>query len=138
MSVIIPVAVGIVLNSESKVLVSLRPQNKDQGGLWEFPGGKIERGENPEQALKRELLEEVGIVVQRARPLMQFEYDYTSRFVMIDVWQVEEFSGEAHGREGQEIAWIELMQLGALNMLSANRPILEWLRGKSSSSSLSS
>lgn len=124
---IIPVAVGIVINSENKVLVSLRPQSKVQGGFWEFPGGKIEQGENPEQALKRELLEEVGLSVQRARPLMQFEYDYTSRQVMIDVWQVEEFSGEAHGREGQEIAWIKLRQLGELNMLSANRPILERL-----------
>jgi 8-oxo-dGTP diphosphatase len=126
---VIPVAIGIVFNADGKILVSRRPPDKLQGGFWEFPGGKIEPSENAEQALKRELFEEVGIVVLRAIHLTQIDYSYAERQVNIEVWRIEQFSGEAYGREGQEIAWLAVDQLSALDMLSANKPILELLRG---------
>ncbi len=124
----IPVAVGIVFNPEGKILVSLRPSHQVQAGKWEFPGGKIEMGESAEQALKREMLEEVGIIVHRATPLTQFSYNYAERRVWIEAWRIEEFSGEAQGCEGQEIAWMTFVQLRDLDMLSANKPILELLQ----------
>jgi|SRR5262245_11890131 len=124
----IHVAVGIIIDQEKKILVALRPAHKHQGGLWEFPGGKVEAGEEPLQALKRELREEVGIEISQAKPLMQCSYDYKEHAVWLDVWEVLEFTGEAHGREGQPIAWVSKEELRDLPMLSANHPIVEKLR----------
>lgn len=122
---LIHVAVGVVFNKMGQVLVALRPSHKLQGGLWEFPGGKVEPGENVQEALKRELLEEVGIEVAQAIPLVQCNYDYNNRHVWLDVWQINEFSGEAQGREGQKIAWVELKELSKLPVLSANHVIVD-------------
>lgn len=122
------VAVGIVLNDRQEVLVSLRPDNKLQGGLWEFPGGKIESGETSLQALKRELLEEVGLVVSEARLMFRHPYQYDSRSVLLDVFLVEHAEGVAYGREGQVIQWVTWDVLNALPMLSGNQAIVANLR----------
>lgn len=121
------IAVGVVFNSLGKILVALRPEHKLQGGLWEFPGGKVEPGETVEQALQRELLEEVGIEINSPQPLTQCWHHYKDHRVWLDVWQVHEFIGEAHGREGQQIAWVSLAELHNLPLLSGNHPILEAL-----------
>lgn len=121
---IIYVAVGVIFNSQNKILVALRPNHKSQGGAWEFPGGKIELNETAEEALKRELLEEVGITVELAKPLIQCEHRYKHHHVILEVFQIEKFDGTAHGREGQVIDWVTIEQLQTLPLLSANHPIV--------------
>jgi 8-oxo-dGTP diphosphatase len=118
------VAVGIVFDQANKVLIALRPDDKQEGGFWEFPGGKIEPGETVEEALKRELLEEVGITLQQASFLIQHEYSYQNRRVALDVWTIKQFSGKAYGKEGQRIAWVTLEELKKLPVLSANHTII--------------
>src|SRR5579871_3935855 len=129
------IAIGVVFNEEKKILVALRPKDKLQGGLWEFPGGKVESGETVEEALKRELLEEVGIHITEAKPFIQCSHSYHEHHVLLDVWCVYAFEGEAHGREKQPIAWVTLDELAKLPMLSANHPILEALKSGSAGGS---
>lgn len=119
------VAVGVVFNERREILVALRPGHKLQGGVWEFPGGKIERDETAEQALKRELLEEVGIIVEFAKPLIECEYHYKDHHhVTLVVFQIDKFQGNASGCEGQIIDWVTLEELKSLRLLSANHPIV--------------
>ncbi len=121
----VQVVVGVVINSRGKVLVALRPEHVHQSGLWEFPGGKIEAGELPLQALQRELSEEVGIDVLTAEPLTQLDYAYEDKSVFLDVWRVLSFNGEAHGKEGQQIDWVLPSELVKLAVPAANYPIVE-------------
>jgi 8-oxo-dGTP diphosphatase len=121
------IAVGVVFNSFGQVLVALRTKDKLQGGFWEFPGGKVEVGETVEQALMRELLEEVGIEINSPKPLTQCWHRYKDNQVWLDVWQIHQFTGAAHGREGQQIAWVSLAELRSLPLLSGNHSILEVL-----------
>lgn len=119
------VAVGVVFNALGEILVALRPSHKLQGGLWEFPGGKIEPEETAEEALKRELLEEVGITVTSFSPLVQCEHHYQHHHVTLEVFYIQEFEGTALGHEGQVIDWVTLEKLRHLPLLSANHPIVE-------------
>ncbi|GJM12398.1 MAG: 7,8-dihydro-8-oxoguanine-triphosphatase [Pseudohongiella sp.] len=121
------VAVGVVLNDNSEVLIALRPIQSHQGGLWEFPGGKVEAGESVEQALQRELEEELGIKVLSCSALMQISHQYTDKSVRLDVWRVEKFSGTPKGREGQAIEWRALSQLKASDFPQANEAIISAL-----------
>ncbi len=99
--------------------------------MWEFPGGKLEQGETPYEALRRELLEEVGIHVTSAHPWFQIPGESTRGVpLLLDVWQVETFEGEAHGREQQEIRWVSLDELNGLNFPMANVRIIEALQNK--------
>ena len=120
----IQVAVGIVVNEAGQLLVAKRPEHWLGGGFWEFPGGKIEVDEDAETALKRELLEEVGIRVEHCGPLIGFTYEYPERTVILHAWNVHSFSGDAKGLEGQEICWKDPGSLNQLNMLPANRAIV--------------
>jgi 8-oxo-dGTP diphosphatase len=120
----VQVAVGVITNSEGQILVAKRPAHWLGGGFWEFPGGKIEVNEDPKTALKRELLEEVGIVVEACTPLIKLIYDYPERTIMLHAWRVTLFSGQASGLEGQEISWRMPQALNEINMLPANRAIV--------------
>ena len=91
------VAAAVIRGADGRVLIAKRPQDKHQGGLWEFPGGKVEEGEAVERALARELEEELGIRVEAARPLIQVQHDYPDKQVLLDVWEVSSFTGEPHG-----------------------------------------
>lgn len=125
-SKLIHVAVGVLLNEQGEVLVALRPQHAEQGNLWEFPGGKVEAAESVENALRRELLEEVGITVQDAKPLLLLEHEYPEKKVLLDVWQVEKFSGEPLACEGQaELRWVTAEELSTLAIPAANHPIVK-------------
>src|SRR5690606_12054895 len=108
-----------------EVLLALRPLDKHQGGLWEFPGGKVEAGEPVKDALARELLEELNLLVLSAEPLLVTEHNYGDKHVRLDVWVVREFSGEPHGREGQQIRWCPLAEIGAMQFPAANLPIVK-------------
>ncbi len=103
---LIRVACGVIQRADGQVLLAQRPGGKIAAGRWEFPGGKIEAGEQPLHALVRELDEELGIHVEKARPLIRYRHEYSNRSVLLDTWLVSRFSGEPQGREGQALAWV--------------------------------
>ncbi len=118
------VAVAVIVNNGGEVLIAKRPGHLHLGGLWEFPGGKLEPGERVTQALRRELDEELGIAVESARPLIRVYHNYPEHAVLLDVWRVERYQGEAWGREGQPIAWVKPEQLLNYSFPEANTPIV--------------
>jgi len=120
----IHVAVAAIVNHQHRVLISKRPANVHQGGLWEFPGGKLVGGESVEDGLRRELQEELGITLTRARPLIRVAHDYTDKSVLLDVWRVERFEGEPAGHEGQQIRWVPIDQLHHYEFPAANVSIV--------------
>ena len=124
---IIHVVVGVLLNGNHEVLIALRPAASHQGGLWEFPGGKVEEGESVECALNREFEEELGISVQACTELTQVKHEYADKSVMLDVWRIEKFSGIPQGREGQVIEWRALSKLRAVDFPKANERIIRIL-----------
>lgn len=121
------VAVGIIRNSLGEILIAKRPEGKYKAGLWEFPGGKVEAGEDTLQALTRELQEELNIQVMEAKPWLQIQHDYGDRVVLLDAWQVTEFSGTPRGAEGQVIAWVSVCKLHQFDFPDGNRVLLEQL-----------
>lgn len=120
----IDVSVGIVANKQGELLIAKRPAHWMGGGYWEFPGGKIELEEDSESALKRELMEEVGIVAKECSRLINLSYTYPERTVRLNAWLVHSYEGEASGLEGQEISWCSPLKLNEVNMLPANRAIV--------------
>ena len=122
----INVAVGLLLDDD-RVFVAQRNKNAHQGGLWEFPGGKVDAGETVEAALSRELNEELGIFVDYAEPVMQIKHDYTDKIVLLDVWQIARYRGEPSGCEGQPVKWLAINQLLAEQFPAANQAIVDWL-----------
>ena len=120
----IHVAAAVIRGADGRILIARRPDDKHQGGLWEFPGGKVEADESVEQALARELDEELGIRPSAARPLLQVRHDYPDKQVLLDVWDVSAFTGEPHGAEGQPLAWVAPDRLGDYEFPAANRPIV--------------
>lgn len=122
------VAAAVIRGADGRVLIARRPDDKHQGGLWEFPGGKVEAGEPVQVALARELEEELGIRVEQARPLIRVAHDYPDKQVLLDVWEVSAFSGEPHGAEGQPLAWVAPRELPGYEFPAANRPIVQAAR----------
>jgi 8-oxo-dGTP diphosphatase len=125
---VVHVAVGVVVNRDRHVLVAKRHDSQHQGGLWEFPGGKVAAGESVQQALKRELQEEVNITVRECAALLKIPHDYGDKKVLLDVWYVQVFAGEARGCEGQPVRWVSLADMAALEFPAANQAILETVR----------
>ena len=119
------VAAAAIRNSKGDYLIAKRSANQHQGGLWEFPGGKVEAGEEPLCALNRELEEELGIQVVTARPLIKVPYHYEDKSVLLDVFEVSEFEGEPWGREGQPVQWVMESDLDSFAFPAANRPIVD-------------
>ncbi len=122
------VAVGILLDG-NKVFITRRLPDSHQGGKWEFPGGKVEPGEDTLAALKRELREELGIEVVAVEPSMRVHHAYHDRHVLLDVWHITDYRGMPHGREGQEARWADYPDLMRLEFPAADQPILRrlWL-----------
>ncbi|CAK9887665.1 MULTISPECIES: Nudix family hydrolase [Pseudomonas] len=118
------VAAAVIRSSDGRILIARRADSQHQGGLWEFPGGKVEEGEAVELALARELQEELGIVVTAARPLIKVKHDYPDKQVLLDVWEVNGFTGEPHGAEGQPLAWVSARELADYDFPEANQPIV--------------
>lgn len=123
---VVQVVVGIVTLDQS-ILISKRHDHVHQGGLWEFPGGKIEAGETEYEALCRELLEEVDIRVQSAEKYFNHSHQYSDKHVELCIWSVTNFEGDARGVEGQEIKWINISELDRYPFPAANQIILERL-----------
>ncbi|VAW70326.1 hypothetical protein MNBD_GAMMA10-1115 [hydrothermal vent metagenome] len=128
MSNLVHVAVALIFNQHNDVLIALRAKSAHQGGLWEFPGGKVEAGERVQAALKRELAEELGIELKTARPYKVIQHKYSDKSVRLDVWVVESFSGTPCGAEGQQIKWQPIHQLNMNEFPQANRSIIHSLQ----------
>ncbi len=124
----IRVAVGIIADANGAILITRRPDHVHQGGLWEFPGGKVEADETVETALRRELHEELGIAVQAVEPLLRVRHSYPDKTVVLDVWRVTAYHGEPHGREGQPLAWALPEKLADFTFPAADEPIIARLR----------
>ena len=118
------VAAAVIRGADGKILLARRADTQHQGGLWEFPGGKVEAGESVQAALGRELQEELGITVNTARPLIKVQHDYPDKQVLLDVWEVSSFTGEPHGVEGQPLAWVTPRDLAEYEFPAANQAIV--------------
>lgn len=122
---IVHVAAGVIYDQARKrVLVSKRHENTHMGGLWEFPGGKLEDGEDARAALERELFEEIGLVIDRARPLIKIRHDYPEKSVLLDAWIIDEWHGPVHNKEKQIIEWIDITELNERAFPGADRAII--------------
>ncbi|VUD40315.1 8-oxo-dGTP diphosphatase [Thalassocella blandensis] len=126
----IHVAVGVVLNEASQVCVTKRKAGQHLAGFWEFPGGKVEAGESVIEALGRELKEEIGIGFSKAEPLIEIRHSYPDKDVFLDVHVIGGIEGDAIGREGQQLKWLDLTALTAVEFPEANIPILRAIEEK--------
>lgn len=124
----IHVAVAIIFNREGKILIAQRPPHKLAPGFWEFPGGKVEKGETVEEALHREILEEVNLIILSSRSWIKVHYDYSDRSVLLDTWIIEKFSGEPKGLEGQPLRWVSLDDFDQYTFPEGNYKIISALR----------
>lgn len=118
------VVAAVIENGRGDVLIAKRHDHLHQGGLWEFPGGKVEPDEEPFAALKRELNEELAIETVNAQPLIRIPYSYPEYKVLLDVWRVNAIAGEPYGAEGQVIEWVPKSKLADYSFPAANKPIL--------------
>jgi len=119
------VAAAAIFDGQGRVLISQRPVQVHQGGLWEFPGGKLDPAESVEEALQRELQEELGIRIRSARPLIRVHHHYPDRPVLLDVWRIDRFEGSPHGREGQPVRWVAIQDLPDYPFPAANEPVIK-------------
>lgn len=120
---LVRVAAAVVRRADGAVLLSLRRAHSTHGGLWEFPGGKLEAGERAVDALARELREELGIVIAAATPLITVRHAYPTTCVELMVFEVDGWQGVAHGREGQRIEWVVPTRLAEHAFPAANVPV---------------
>lgn len=127
MTKIVDVVAGTLIDSQGRFLLGSRPEGKPYAGYWEFPGGKIEPGETPFEALRREFEEELGITVQQATPWMTKTHVYEHATVHLRFYRVWQWRGEFVMHEGQSIAWQTPGELTVGPMLPANGPILKAL-----------
>ncbi|MFJ7173634.1 8-oxo-dGTP diphosphatase MutT [Citrobacter freundii] len=124
---ILQIAVGIIRNQHNEIFITQRAANAHMANKLEFPGGKIEAGETPEQALIRELQEEVGITPTQSSLFEKLEYQFPDRHITLWFWLVESWEGEPWGKEGQPAQWIAQDALSAQDFPPANAPVIEKL-----------
>lgn len=123
----VEVAAAVLVRPSGEFLLAQRPSRTVYAGYWEFPGGKIEPGETPDQGLRRELREELGIEIEHAYPWMLQTFTYPHATVRLHFFRVMAWRGEAHGREGQHLAWQRCGAIEVGPLLPANAPILRAL-----------
>ena len=121
------ISVGIIRNAEGEIYITQRAADAHMANKWEFPGGKIESGETPEEALVRELQEEVGITVTTLQQFDKLEYQFPDRHITLWFWLVNGWDGEPWGKEGQPGRWIAQQDLAVDEFPPANAPIIEKL-----------
>ena len=125
----IKVAAGILRDLRGRILIAQRPPGGHVGGYWEFPGGKLKDRELPAQALKRELMEELGVTVEAAVPFMTYQHAYPERLVLLHVFLVPRYAGVPRGIEGQPLRWVSVAELSSAGLLEADWPIAAALAG---------
>ncbi len=123
------VAACALVDADGRVLIARRPAGKDMAGLWEFPGGKVDQGERPEQTLIRELKEELGIQVQEAclAPLTFASHSYEAFQLLMPLWICRKWEGKPEALEGQELAWVRPNRLRDYPMPPADEPLIPHL-----------
>jgi 8-oxo-dGTP diphosphatase len=119
------VAVGVLVRPDGQFLLTSRPEGKVYAGYWEFPGGKVEPGETVEQALARELREELGIQIGAAHPWKVEMFDYPHALVRLNFCKVFDWAGEFQMLEGQQMAWADL-PVQVKPVLPGTFPVLAW------------
>ena len=130
---VVLVAALALFDRHGRVLLARRPEGKSMAGLWELPGGKIERGERPEQGLCREIHEELGLVVlpEHLTPLAFASHAYAEFHLLMPVWEATRFEGSPSAREGQAaVAWVHGDALDQLDMPPADVPLVPILKAR--------
>lgn len=132
MSGILNVVAGALIDAAGKILISERPAGKNLAGYWEFPGGKIEAGETPEDALVRELNEELGIIVDKTAMafVSTVSFDYPDFRLVMPLFACPRWQGAPSGREGQKTAWADIAEIasGEYPLPPADAELIEDLR----------
>ncbi|HEY5716594.1 MAG TPA: 8-oxo-dGTP diphosphatase MutT [Psychromonas sp.] len=121
---IIEISIAIVKNRENLFLICLRPDNVHQGGKWEFPGGKVKENETPEQAMLRELKEEVAITAVDYRLLERMFFDYGDKQLNLSFFLINQFTGDAFANEGQLMRWVKKADLQKYTFPDANAAVI--------------
>jgi 8-oxo-dGTP diphosphatase len=121
----VDVAVGVLIDRKGRFLLTSRPEGKVYSGYWEFPGGKLEQGENVEQALRRELHEELGITIAAVQPWKIELVDYEHARVRLHFCKVFDWQGDFEMREGQSMAW-QALPVQVRPVLPGTIPVLQW------------
>ncbi|WBY00830.1 NUDIX domain-containing protein [Ramlibacter tataouinensis] len=121
----VEVAVGVLVRPDGRFLLTSRPEGKVYAGYWEFPGGKVEPGETVEVALRRELREEIGVVIGAVHPWRVERVDYPHALVRLNFCKVFDWSGELHMHEGQRCSW-ESLPVQVQPVLPGTVPVLQW------------
>ncbi|WP_413111102.1 8-oxo-dGTP diphosphatase MutT [Thaumasiovibrio sp. DFM-14] len=123
------IAVGIILSRNGEqVFITQRAATQHQGGFWEFAGGQVELGETVEQAVVRELHEEVGITVTSMNPFTSLQHDYPDKQLAFDFFLVTDFEGQPYGKEGQPGLWVDIQALDSYAFPAANTSVLDMLK----------
>lgn len=122
---VVEVAVGVLIQADGRFLLTSRPPGKVYEGYWEFPGGKLEQGESVEQALRRELLEEIGVAIGAVHPWKVEMVDYPHALVRLHFCKVFDWTGELQMHEGQSFAW-QGLPVTVRPILPGTIPVLEW------------
>ncbi|MFZ2389131.1 MAG: NUDIX domain-containing protein [Polaromonas sp.] len=122
---VVEVSVGVLIQPDGQFLLTSRPPGKVYEGYWEFPGGKLEQGESVEQALRRELQEEIGITIGTVHPWKIEMVDYPHALVRLNFCKVFEWTGELQMHEGQSFAW-QSLPVAVQPILPGTVPVLEW------------
>ncbi|MEL6093273.1 8-oxo-dGTP diphosphatase MutT [Bartonella schoenbuchensis] len=119
-----------LLDKDNRVLLAKRPSGKSMSGLWEFPGGKVEEGETPEESLIRELKEELDIHVQKNDflPLTFASHSYETFHLLMPFYMCRHYRGIPQGREGQNLKWIFINDLDKYSMPDADKPLVQVLK----------
>ena len=119
-----------LVDEDNRVLIAKRPGDKHMGGLWEFPGGKVEENETPEEAIIRELAEELGIDVTQSclAPLTFASHDYDQFHLLMPLFICRQWNGEVEAKEGQELTWVRPNRLSGYEMPPADEPLKATLR----------
>lgn len=118
------VVAGVLRDTRGRILLARRTEGRDLAGAWEFPGGKVERGESPAKALHRELFEELGIEIGGIEPLISVPQRYADKSIVLDVYTVLSYTGKPRGREKQALAWSPLEKLVSYPMPPADKPVV--------------
>jgi 8-oxo-dGTP diphosphatase len=126
---ILLVAACALVDADGRVLLTQRPEGKKLAGLWEFPGGKVEPGETPEEALIRELSEEIGVTTKEAclAPLTFASHSYDEFHLLMPLFVCRRFEGTARGLEGQALKWVRPRDMRDYPMPPADEPLIPYL-----------
>ena len=126
---ILLVAACALVDTDNRILLAQRPEGKSMAGLWEFPGGKVEKGETPEETLVRELAEELGIVTKPAclAPLTFASHAYERFHLLMPLYICRRYEGIARGLEGQALKWVRARDLRSYPMPPADEPLVPFL-----------